>query len=125
MTGFHLFFIVVGLPTLTLALHEMTHLAAARTVSPVSVELGSYVPLRLQIDLSQRSSRYTVRLIALAPVLVGSLAAVIAVQSGFWQRVQSVDPYYIHHLVVVNWLMYIAPSSADLQLALWPQEKTT
>lgn len=120
MDGFQVLFLAVGLPILTLGLHEITHLVVARTVSPVSVELASYVPFRLRLDFHQTPPRYKLRIVVLAPLLVGILVAIIAIQSGFWQELQSANPYYLYYLVGLNWLLYIALSPADLRLALRP-----
>lgn len=114
------FFLVVGLPALSIGIHELTHLGVARIACPLSVERASWVPFRLQLDFDRMPSKATLRLIALAPLLVGSVAAVIAIQTGIWQQIKTADPYYLHRLVVAYWLMYIAPSPADLRLALWP-----
>lgn len=95
------FSLVVGLPALAMGIHEITHLMFARTLSPVS-------------------AKSTLRLVALAPLLIGSAAAMVAVQYGFWQRLQTADPYYLYYIVGLSWLLYVAPSPADLRVAIWP-----
>jgi hypothetical protein len=115
--------LTVGLPILALGLHEMTHLLFARTLSPISIELDSYVPFRLRLDFHQTPSKPTLRLVALAPVLLGGAIAMVAVWYGFWKQIRIADPYYLHYIVGLNWLLYIAPSPADLQLAIWPPEE--
>lgn len=117
------FSLVFGLPALAIAAHELTHLAVGRITCPFSIERISWVPFRLQLDFSWTPSKATLRVIALAPLLVGSVAAVAAVQTGIWQQIKTVDPYYLHHLAVAYWLLYIAPSPADLRLALWPRSE--
>jgi len=114
--------LTLGLPILALGLHEMTHLLFARTVSPISIELNSYVPFRLRLDFHQTPSKPTLRLVALAPVLIGGAIAIVAVWYGFWKQIRIADPYYLDHIVGLNWLLYIAPSPADLRLAIWPPE---
>jgi len=113
-------FFAVALPVFALGLHEITHLLSARMVSPISIEVHSYIPFRLRLDFHQTPSNHTLRLVALAPVLIGSATAVIAVQYDFWQQIQNADPYYLHYIVGLNWLLYTAPSPADLRLAIWP-----
>lgn len=75
---------------------------------------------QLRLDFDQMPSKVTLRMIALAPLFVGSVTAVIAIQTGVWQQIKTPDPYYLHHLAVAYWLLYIVPSLADLRLALWP-----
>jgi hypothetical protein len=115
--------LTVGLPILALGLHELTHLIFARTLSPISIEVDSYIPFRLRLDFHQTPSKPTLRLVALAPLLIGSATAMVAVQYGFWQRIQAADPYYLYYVIGLNWLLYIAPSPADLRLAIWPPEE--
>lgn len=116
-------FLAVGLPIFALGFHELTHLIFARTLSPLSVELDSYVPFRLRLNFHNTPSKPTLRLVALSPLLIGSATAMIAVQYGFWQQIQTADPYYLYYIVGFNWLLYIAPSPADLRLAIWPPTK--
>lgn len=115
--------LTLGLPILALGLHEMTHLLFARTLSPISIELHSYVPFRLRLDFHQTPSKPTLRLVALAPVLIGGAIAIVAVWYGFWKQIRIADPYYLDRIVGLNWLLYIVPSPADLRLAIWPPEE--
>lgn len=115
--------LTLGLPILALGLHEMTHLLFARTLSPISIELHSYAPFRLRLDFHQTPSKPTLRLVALAPVLIGGAIAIVAVWYGFWKQIRIADPYYLDHIVGLNWLLYIVPSPADLRLAIWPPEE--
>jgi len=64
-------------------------------------------------------------MIALAPLFVGSVAAVIATQTGIWQQIKTADPYYLHHLMIAYWFLYIVPSPADIRLAIWPSTEDT
>jgi hypothetical protein len=125
MDWFQTFSLVFGLPALAMAAHELTHLAVGRIACPLSVECISWAPFRLRLDFDRMPSKATLRMIALAPLLGGSVVAVIAIQTGVWQQIQTADPYYLHRLVVGYWLLYIAPSSADLRLALWPRTERT
>jgi hypothetical protein len=120
MDGAQATLFAVGLPILALGLHEITHLLFARISSPLSVELDSWVPFRLRLDFDQTPSKSTLRLVALAPLLIGSITAMVTIQYGFWQQIQTADPYYLHYIIWINWLLYIAPSPADLRLAIWP-----
>jgi len=115
------FSLVFVLPALAIAAHELTHLAVGRIACPFSVKHISWIPFRLQLDFSRMPSKATLRVIGLAPLLVGSVAAAVAIQAGIWQQIKTVDPYYLHHLAVAYWLLYIAPSPADLRLALCPR----
>lgn len=112
--------LTIGLPLLALGLHEITHLAAARSTSHISVSLVSYVPLRLRLDFCQTPSPAKLRVIALAPAIVGCIMAIIAIQSGLWRQLQAISPYYVSYLAVINWLLYIFPSPTDIRLAIWP-----
>lgn len=118
MGALQLALLIVGLPVIMLGLHEITHLAAARTLSPVSVDIVSYVPFRLQVDFDHPVSQRRCRLVALAPLFVGIIVVVVATQSGLWKRLQNIGPYYLHYLVGINWLLYTSPSPADLRSAL-------
>jgi len=118
-------FLTVCLPILALGLHEITHLLAARTLSPVSVELTSYIPFRLQLNFHHTPSEFKLRLVALAPLLVGCIIAVVAIQSGSWQQLRHADPYYLQFLIGLNWLLYTSPSPADLRSALTTVERPT
>jgi len=120
---FETLFLTIGLPILALGLHEITHIVAARTISPVSVEVASYVPFRLHVDFYYTTSPFKFRIVALAPLLVGSIAAIIAIQGGLWRQLQHADPYYLYYLVGINWLLYISPSPSDLRLAHQPPTK--
>mgnify|MGYP006275903183 CR=1 FL=1 len=115
-------FLTVILPILALGLHEMTHLVAARIISPVSVECASYVPFRLRLDFQETPSLAKLRIVAFAPVFVGGIAAIVALRSGLWQQLRHTDPYYLYFLTGINWLLYIFPSTADFRLALTSTE---
>ena len=117
------FFFIAGLPALSIGIHELTHLGVARIACPVSIERTSWVPFRLRLNFDRMPSKLTLRMIALAPLLVGSVAAVIVIKTGIWQQIKTADPYYLHRLAVAYWLIYIAPSPADLRLALWPPRR--
>lgn len=103
-----------------LLLHECTHLAVARLGGPYSVYVHSWIPFKLQLDFESLPSTGLLRVIALAPLLVGIAVAVLAAQAGIWREISAVDPYYAHVLVAAYWLLYVVPSPADLRLALWP-----
>lgn len=113
-------FFIIGLPLLAIGLHEITHLLTARSISPVSIELSSYVPLRLRLNFAQTPPSIKLRVVALAPTLVGCISALIAFQSGIWQQLQDTGPYYLRYLIGINWLLYVLPSPADLRVALQP-----
>lgn len=120
MTWIQTLSLVVGFPVLAISLHEITHLAVARLACPVSIEHASWIPFRVRLDFDRLPSTATLRLIALAPLLVGGVAAGIAVHTGVWTQLKAADPYYLHFLAAAYWTLYILPSPADLRLALWP-----
>lgn len=124
MDYLQILFLALVLPIFSLVLHELTHLIVARVVAPVSVELISYVPFRLQLDFYYTPGRFKLRLVALAPLFVGGIAGVLAIRSGFWRQLQYVNPYYMRFLIGINWLLYITPSPADLRLGLATTEST-
>ena len=103
-----------------MTLHEVTHLAVARLAGPYSVHVHSWIPLRLYLDFKHLPSTATFRAIALAPLLVGLSLALLTIQAGIWESIRTIGPFYSHIIVVTYWLLYIAPSPADLRLALWP-----
>lgn len=125
MSLFQTFILAICFPIFSILFHEITHLVVARAVSPTSVKLTSYMPLRLQINLDCTPDTHTIRLIALSPLLIGGTFAVIAVQVGVWNQLQHSDPYYLHFLIGLNWLLYTCPSPADLQTALNPVGRDT
>ncbi len=87
---------------------------------PVSIEQDSWIPFRIRLDFDQLPSKATLRTIALAPLLVGCMAAIIAVHTGVWTQLKAADPYYLHYLAAAYWTLYSIPSPADLRLALRP-----
>lgn len=125
MAGVQTIFLVIGLPILAMGLHELTHLIVARITGPFSIERVSWVPLQLRLNFDRMPSRSTLRMVAVAPLFVGGVAAVIAIQIGIWQQIKTADPYYLHRLVIAYWFLYIAPSPADIRLAIWPPTEDT
>jgi hypothetical protein len=118
-------FLAICLPVLVMGLHELTHLTVARIASPFSIECASWIPLRLRLDFERIPAKATLRMIALAPVFVGSVAAVVAIQTQIWQQIKIADPYYLHHLVIAYWFLFMIPSPADIRLAIWPPTEDT
>jgi len=125
MAGVQAIFLAVGFPILAIGLHELTHLAVARIACPLSIEHTSWIPLRLRLNFERLPTKATLRMIALAPVFVGSVAAAVAIQTGIWQQIKTADPYYLHHLMIAYWFLYIVPSPADIRLAIWPSTEDT
>lgn len=119
MEWFQTLSLVFGLPALSMAAHELTHLGVGRIACPLSVERTSWVPFRLRLNFDQIPSKLVLRIIALAPLLIGSVVGVIAIKTGIWQQIKTADPYYFHRLAVSYWVLYIIPSPADLRIALW------
>ncbi len=101
-------------------LHEATHLAIARLAGPYSIHVHSWLPFRLYLDFEHLPSAAIFRVIALAPLLVGLSLAILGIQVGVWKNITTTGPFYSHIIVVAYWLLYIAPSPADLRLTLWP-----
>jgi hypothetical protein len=120
MAGIQTVFVIITLPVLAIGFHELTHLAVARITSPFSVEHISWIPFKLRLDFDRMPSQATLRVIALAPLLVGSVAAISAIQTGIWQQIKTADPYYLNRLVTAYWLLYGVPSPTDVRLAIWP-----
>ncbi|MFC7227992.1 hypothetical protein N0B31_11320 [Salinirubellus salinus] len=113
---------IILLPLLMLVLHELTHVIAARLVSPVSVDLVSVVPLRLDLNFAETPSVWHTRFIALSPAIVGTFVLVCAVWSGLWAEVQRVEPYFLDHLLILDWIVYAHVSPADLRAGLRPKQ---
>lgn len=101
-------------------LHECTHLAVAHLGGSYSVYVHSWIPFKLHLDFESLPSTVLLRVIALAPLLVGIPVAILAAQAGIWGEISAVNPYYAHVLVAAYWFLYVVPSPADLRLALWP-----
>jgi len=125
MAGVQTVFLAGGFPLLAIGLHELTHLTVARIACPFSIERVSWVPLRLRLDFERMPAEATLRAIAVAPLLVGGVGAIVTIQTGIWQQVQIADPYYFDYLVIGNWFLYIIPSPADVRLAIWPSTEGT
>jgi hypothetical protein len=118
MDFFQTSLLVIGLPIFALTLHEITHLMIARATGPISVEFDSYIPFRLQLHFRNTPSLFTIPLVALSPLFIGGLLAIIAVQTGAWQQIQHSNPYCLHFLIGLNWILYTFPSPTDLRSAL-------
>ncbi|WP_144050429.1 hypothetical protein [Halorubrum persicum] len=125
MAEVQVIFLAICFPVLAIGLHELTHLIVARIACPLSIEQTSWVPFRLRLDFERLPAKATLRMIALAPLFVGSVAAAIAIQTGMWQQIKIADPYYLHHLMIAYWFLYIIPSPADIRLAIWPSVEDT
>jgi len=125
MAGIQTISLVFGFPALAMVFHELTHLAVARIAGPLSIERASWIPFRLRLDFDRMPSQAIFRVIALAPLLVGSMVALTAIQTGLWQQIKSADPYYFYNLMIAYWLLYIVPSPADVRLAIWPPTEDT
>lgn len=121
MSVIQLLFLTVGLPFVSVATHEITHLVVARAICPISVGLTSCVPFRLQVEFHDTPSTCELLVVALAPILVGSMIAVLSIQTGSWRQLRQINPYYLYYLIGLNWLLYIFPSPADLRLAVQPR----
>lgn len=116
---FSLVIAAVG-PLIALCLHEVCHLAVARSSGPLSITVASVLPLRVDLDFTTPPSPVQLRLIALAPLLVGVALAGIALHTGLWGQIQQLEPYYLSYLVVLNWAVFSHLSVADLRLAWNP-----
>jgi hypothetical protein len=125
MAGVQAIFLAISFPVLAIGLHELTHIAVARIACPLSIEHISWVPLQFRLDFKSMPTKATLRMIALAPLFVGSVAAITAIQTGIWQQIKIADPYYLHHLMIAYWFLYIIPSPADIRLAIWPSVEDT
>ncbi|MGQ3331083.1 hypothetical protein [Halorubrum sp. FL23] len=125
MAGVQAIFLAIGFPVLAIGLHELTHLAVARIACPLSIEHISWVPLRLRLNFKSMPAKATLRMVALAPLFVGSVAAITVIQTGVWQQIKIADPYYLHHLMIAYWFLYIIPSPTDIRLAIWPSVEDT
>jgi hypothetical protein len=107
--------LVLLLTTVALVSNELTHLLCARLIAPVSVTQVSYLPFRVELSFETEVQPTQVWLVALAPTVVGGLAGVMAVSSGFWALLQSSDPYYLWFILLLNWIVYSIPSPTDLR----------
>lgn len=112
--------VAVGAAALVSLLHEATHLAAARATGPVAVGLRSWLPFRVRVRYRSRPSPLGLRVVALAPALVGAALAALALATGAWDRLAGVEPYYARHVAAIYWLLYAHVSPADLREALDP-----
>jgi hypothetical protein len=118
------FFVLVTIvaPLVSLSLHELCHLAFARTSGPISVDVASLVPLRVDIEFDSSPSASLVRLVAIAPLLTGLCLAAGVHATGVWDALEQLEPYYLSYLFVLNWLVFSHVSLADARLALNPHD---
>ena len=97
-------------------LHEATHLLVARLISPISITPQSYVPLRIKIDFERNVTTAQIAAVALAPTIFGVALAVFVVFTGVWEALRVRDPYYLHGIMLLTWVLYSIPSPADIRL---------
>lgn len=107
-------------PLIALCLHELSHLAVARSRGPLTVTLSSCLPFRVNLEFDSPPSLMQLRVIALAPLLVGLLLAGLAFQTGLWAHIQQLEPYYLSYLLALNWAVLSHLSLTDLRLAWNP-----
>ena len=107
-------------PLVALCLHELSHLAVARSRGPLTVTLSSWLPLRVDLEFDSPPSSMELRVIAVAPLLVGLLLAGLAFQTGLWAQIQQQEPSYLSYLLALNWAVLSHLSRADLRLAWHP-----
>lgn len=111
------------LPAVGLGLHVLTHLAVARRYGRYTIELESVVPcFRLRLDYDESPSTRGLRVVALAPLLVGLAGAVLVMISGLWDTLHAVAPYYLHPIAIISWVAYAHVGLADVRTALSPQQ---
>lgn len=116
-------FIVVAAavgPLVALCLHEVCHFAVARTSGPLSITVSSILPLRVDLEFDTPPSSVQLRVVALAPLLVGLSVAGVAVHTGLWAYIQQLEPYYLGYLLALNWAVFSHLSVTDLRLAWNP-----
>lgn len=121
VTNLALFLGVVLSVGVTLIAHEATHLCVARLIGEPSVSIRSWVPLRLNVDFGEDSvSPGKIRLMAIAPTLIGLLfAAIFIILDGFsWLNNQ--DPYYLSRITIMYLILYSHISPADLRTFMTP-----
>jgi hypothetical protein len=114
-TAVELLFILL-LSTLSVLLHEITHILYARLMSPISIEQVSYLPFRVEISFEKTVHTTQTAIVALAPTITGLLVAALIFYSGLWSHLRSSDPYYLWFVFLLNWLLYSLPSPADIRV---------
>lgn len=105
---------VVG-PFVMLGLHELTHIAVARLWTPVSISIHSRVPLRVKLIFDSVPPPWFRRAIMIAPILVGVATAIVVLGTGMWADLRHMDPYYLDEFIILNWIIFIIPSPADVR----------
>lgn len=113
--------LIIGGPVSVLILHEATHYTAARLVSSAQLQVETLVPPRFRLDFDTDSTT-VIRIVGVAPTLVGLMIAPIALISGVWAWLDTLSPYYFRRIVLAYWLLYTAPSPADLRVMIWADE---
>ncbi len=99
-------------------LHEATHLTIAYLVGQPTFGVQSWLPLRVSINFDDQTSwKSGIRLMAIAPTVIGFLFASFFLLIDDW-TVLSNTPYYFRTLCLLYWLLYTLPSLEDLQTFL-------
>ena len=112
---------LAALPIVMIVAHEATHLAVGTYYGSCSIELQSILPvLRFKLSYTTRPPRYGLRLVAVAPCLVGCLVAASVVTTGLWSWLHARLPYYGGELLMLNWLVYSHLSPSDLRTIVRP-----
>jgi hypothetical protein len=114
-----------GLPVAALVSHELTHVIVSRIISPISLDRVRYLPFRIEIAFTEQPSSWQLRVVALAPLLVGLSVATLALIVDFAPILRRYGDYYLPYLAGLNLLLYSIPSPADLRLAMAPGEHMT
>ena len=115
--------VIILLPMLGLLLHELTHLSIAKHQGANGVELVSTFPVfRLGVNYPDPPSSRQLRVMAIAPLLIGIVTGLVAYISGLWASIRHSQPYYLHVIVGLSWLCYTHASPADLRTAWRPEQ---
>lgn len=116
--------LVCGLPVVALISHELTHVLVSRLIAPISLDGVRYLPFRIEIAFTEQPSSWQLRVVALAPLLVGISVATLAFVVDLAPILRRYSNYYVPYLAGLNLVLYSFPSPADLKLAIAPRRHT-
>lgn len=102
-------------------LHETTHVGVAHLFGGRVVDLGvSKGVLAIEIEYPDEDPppERALRIVALAPLLIGVVLAATAVLTGVWDWIGQLGPYYTQYVAALLWLVFALPSPSDLRATI-------
>lgn len=114
-------FLILGITVFVIVMHEAIHLAVAYTLGTSQVGIHSWIPFKLRLDYPDTGVSLTgVRLMAIAPALVGLGIALLALITGGFAWLGQQEPVYLRRLAVLYWVLFAHVSPSDFRTLLHP-----